>query len=99
MEMVTWISLIDIWSNSIPISATNNEFLQSEYRGWKLYRIPINNINNYNIITNNPAINPSLSKISYARLWFEVDKTVRIKIAELNIVGNKWGRETYFTSQ
>ncbi len=75
---------------SIPISATNNEFLQSEYRGWKLYRIPINNINNYNIITNNPAINPSLSKISYARLWFEVDKTVRIKIAELNIVGNKW---------
>ncbi|MBI9031268.1 cell surface protein SprA [bacterium] len=75
---------------SIPISANNNEFLQSEYRGWKLYRIPINNKNNYNIITNNPAINPSLSKISYARLWFEVDKTVRIKVAELSIVGNRW---------
>ena len=75
---------------SIPISANNNEFLQSEYRGWKLYRIPINNVNNYNIITNNPAIKPSLSKVSYARLWFEVDKTVRIKIAELSIVGNKW---------
>lgn len=75
---------------SIPISASNNEFLQSEYRGWKLFRIPINNSNNYNVITNNPAIKPSLSKISYARLWFEVDKTVRIKIAELSIVGNKW---------
>ncbi len=75
---------------SIPISANNNEFLQSEYRGWKLFRIPINNENNYSSITNNPAINPSLSKISYARLWFEVDKTVRIKVAELSIVGNKW---------
>ena len=75
---------------SIPLSTNNNEFLQSEYRGWKLFRIPISNTDNYDVITNNPAIKPSLSKVSYARLWFEVDKTVRIKIAELNIVGNKW---------
>ncbi|OQY37901.1 MAG: hypothetical protein B6226_04470, partial [Candidatus Cloacimonetes bacterium 4572_65] len=75
---------------SVPLSSLNNEFLQSEYRGWKLYRIPIANANNYTTITNNSALNPSLSKISFARLWFEVDKTVRIKVAELNIVGNKW---------
>ncbi|MFA7056517.1 MAG: hypothetical protein WC155_03000 [Candidatus Cloacimonadales bacterium] len=75
---------------TIPLSSSENEFLQSEYRGWKLFRIPISNEKNYEMITNNAALKPSLSKVSYARIWFEVDKTVRIKIAELNIVGNKW---------
>lgn len=75
---------------TIPLSSSESEFLQSEYRGWKLFRIPIANENNYEMITNNQALKPSLSKVSYARVWFEVDKTVRIKIAELSIVGNKW---------
>ncbi len=75
---------------SIPLSSNNFDFLESEYRGWKLYRIPISDQDIYNAISNTTGINPDLSKISYARVWAEVDKTVRITIAELNVVGNKW---------
>jgi hypothetical protein len=75
---------------SIPLSSDNFEYLESEYRGWKLFRIPIKDTDLYSIVSSNSAIDPTFSKISYARLWFEVDKTVRINVAEVNIVGNKW---------
>jgi hypothetical protein len=82
---------------TIPLSASSFEFLESEYRGWKLFRLPLKDIDLYNIVNGNAAVDPSLSKVSYARIWLEVDKTVRVNIAELNVVGNKWEERPIMT--
>ncbi|HNW99792.1 MAG TPA: hypothetical protein PLE74_03250 [Candidatus Cloacimonadota bacterium] len=72
------------------ISLTNNVLYPpiNVYKGWKLYRIPLHDQNYVQTITN--SINPSLQKVCFARVWFETDRTTRIKFANLDIVGNKW---------
>jgi hypothetical protein len=55
---------------------------------WNLYRIPLIEYDVANDLTNETEVD--LDKIYYARLWFQVTDSVRIDIAELDIVGNKW---------
>ncbi len=67
-----------------------SKFLESQYNGWRLYRIPLHNPENYKIISNTVGKVPNLKKISYARVWFEVEDSTRVKLVSLDVVGNKW---------
>jgi hypothetical protein len=54
--------------------------------GWKLYRIPMRDQKYYEEFGA-----PSFENILYARIWFTgVNKTTRVSIAEVAMVGNKW---------
>ncbi|MCD4796672.1 MAG: hypothetical protein K8R49_05825 [Candidatus Cloacimonetes bacterium] len=67
-----------------------DEFFISQYKGWKLFRIPIHDSENYRIISNESNKVPNIKKICYARTWFEVEDSTRIKLVSLDLVGNKW---------
>ena len=66
------------------------EFMEGEFNGWRLFRIPLHNPDNYRIITDNPNEIPDIKKITFARIWFEVEDSTRVRIVNLDIVGNKW---------
>ncbi|HNX36766.1 MAG TPA: hypothetical protein PL124_00295 [Candidatus Cloacimonadota bacterium] len=59
--------------------------------GWRLYRIPLTDPEYYQIVNNSTTgVQPSLKKISYARIWLETDTTAKVLIADASVVGNKW---------
>lgn len=64
----------------------NSHDYESEYKGWRLYRIPIND----HVIKTETVTKPDLRRINYARVWLEVEELARVKIARLELVGNKW---------
>ena len=66
------------------------EFMEGEFNGWRLFRIPLHNPENYRIITDNASKVPNIKKISFSRIWFEVEDSTRVRIVNLDIVGNKW---------
>ena len=66
------------------------EFLEGEFNGWRLFRIPLHNSDSYRIITDNPNEMPNIKKIFNTRIWFEVEDSTRVRIVNLDIVGNKW---------
>jgi len=66
------------------------EFLESEFNGWRLFRIPLHNPDNYNIISDVANEVPNIKKISFSRVWFEVEDSTRVRIVNLDVVGNKW---------
>lgn len=72
------------------LSLKDSLYLQSEYKGWRLYRIPLQDEDNYSIVSNDVGIEPNYKKISYARIWFEVEELSRVRIVNLDLVGNKW---------
>jgi len=72
------------------LSLQDTIFLQSQYKGWKLFRIPLHDAENYSIISNESNKTPDLEKISYTRIWFEVEDLARIRLVSLDLVGNKW---------
>lgn len=63
---------------------------ESEYNGWRLYRIPIDS----GTIKTDSATKPDLRRVSFARVWMEVEELTRVRIAKLDIVGNRW-QENY----
>ncbi len=67
-----------------------DEFMESEFNGWRLFRIPLHNPENYRIISDNVNEVPNIKKITFARIWFEVEDSTRVRIVNLDIVGNKW---------
>lgn len=67
-----------------------SQYLESQYNGWRLYRIPLKEAENYQIISNTVGKVPRFDKISYARIWFEVEDSTRVKLVSLDLVGNKW---------
>ncbi|MBT4576245.1 MAG: hypothetical protein HOB92_07220 [Candidatus Cloacimonetes bacterium] len=67
-----------------------NEFMVSEFNGWRLFRIPLHNPENYRIISDNIGEVPNIKKITFSRVWFEVEDSTRVRIVNLDIVGNKW---------
>ncbi len=69
------------------------EFMESEFNGWRLFRIPLHNPDNYRIITDNANEVPNIKKITFSRIWFEVEDSTRVRIVNLDIVGNKWEEE------
>ncbi|MDA3814403.1 MAG: cell surface protein SprA [Candidatus Cloacimonetes bacterium] len=66
------------------------EFMEGEFNGWRLFRIPLHNPDNYRIITDNANEVPNIKKITFSRIWFEVEDSTRVRIVNLDIVGNKW---------
>jgi motility/secretion related protein SprA len=75
---------------SVVLNSPTSEYLTSEYNDWKLFRIPLDDAENYRIISDIPGTDPDLEEISFARIWFEVEETARIKIVSADMVGNKW---------
>ena len=84
------LNTIDIYFEYSVCLNDGEEFLESEYKGWRLYRIPLHDSENYRIVSNEPGKVPNIKKISYARLWFEVEDSTRVKIVSIGVVGNKW---------
>ncbi|MBN2461330.1 MAG: cell surface protein SprA [Candidatus Cloacimonetes bacterium] len=85
---------------SAPLLGNESPYFISEYNGWELYRIPLHNPDPelYHIVTEDPALEPDLKKISYARVWFEVQDRTRIKIVNIDLVGNKWEEAPFRTA-
>ena len=55
---------------------------------WQMYRIPIDEFSSVNEIDSDSPVD--LEQINYARIWFQVKDSVRVSIAEMDIIGNKW---------
>jgi hypothetical protein len=66
------------------------EFMEGEFNGWRLFRIPLHDSDNYRIISDNISKVPNIKEISFTRIWFEVEDSTRVRIVNLDIVGNKW---------
>ena len=75
---------------TLSLQDTSSAYLQSEFNGWKLYRIPLHSADNYRVISNEAGREPNLDKISYARIWFEVTDISKVLMVNLDLVGNKW---------
>ncbi|MBN2828880.1 MAG: hypothetical protein JXR56_01005, partial [Candidatus Cloacimonetes bacterium] len=67
-------------------ASIDSEFLENENNGWKLFRIPMNSFT----IPTTSAVNPDITKIKYARIWFEVSETTKVNLVEFEMVGNKY---------
>jgi len=58
---------------------------------YMLLRIPLNISSAYTVVNNSTTgVQPTLKKVSYARIWAETDRTARVLIASASVVGNKW---------
>ncbi len=86
----------DINSNSVldvtnkyfgfSIDLSKDEYLATENeKGWKLYRIPLADPLSYVKVGE-----PDWSNIRFTRLWVTSDEECTIKIASLQLVGNRW---------
>ena len=69
------------------------EFMEGEFNGWRLFRIPLHNPDNYRIISDNANKVPNIKKVNFSRIWFEVEDSTKVRIVNLDIVGNKWKEE------
>ncbi|MCF7911963.1 MAG: hypothetical protein K9M99_05510 [Candidatus Cloacimonetes bacterium] len=71
------------------VTLEDTVFLENVYNGWYLYRIPIDDEENFREVSNK-NISPDLERVSFARVWFEVEEETRIKIVNVDMIGNKW---------
>jgi len=78
-------------------SQTTNPYIElNQKTHYVLFRIPLNDPDAYQIVNSSTTgVQPTLKKISYARIWAETDKESRILLAAASIVGNKW-QDFYF---
>jgi hypothetical protein len=75
------------FSYSISLADTTGQ----NHDGWVLYRIPLADPEYFTIVNNSPTgVQPTLKKISYARIWLQSDTPARVFIADASVVGNKW---------
>jgi hypothetical protein len=86
----------DINSNSVldltdkyfefTVDLSQSKYLATENdKGWKLYRIPLADPANYVKVGE-----PDWTNIRFSRLWVTADDGCAIKIASLQLVGNRW---------
>ena len=82
-------SVLDLTNNyfEFSIDLSKNEFLGdlTDSVGWRLYRIPLKDSQNYSKVGD-----PNWSDISFARLWISSEEDCIIRIASLQLVGNRW---------
>ncbi|MCA9733195.1 cell surface protein SprA [candidate division KSB1 bacterium] len=90
------------FSYHIDLDDTNNPYfvgytnphVEDINNRYRLYRIPLQVLPGATDTTYRSLVSkPDLSNIQYARLWMggvDSSKTVRIKIAEINLTGNDW---------
>lgn len=75
------------FSYSVSLADTTGQ----NHDGWVLYRIPLTDPDYYTIVNNSTTgTQPTLKKISYARIWLQGDSAAKVYIADASIVGNKW---------
>jgi len=77
---------------SYSFAVTGSEHLVNvNHSQWRLYRIPLHDPNIYTIVNNSgTGVQPSMQRISFARITLETDIAARVYIADMAIVGNKW---------
>lgn len=63
-----------------------SESYESEHKGWRLYRIPMDRF----VVKSETGRRPDLRAINYARVWMQTDELARVQIARLHVVGNRW---------
>lgn len=79
------------FSYSFSLSDAESPLIVDSLKAWRRYRIPLNDAQYYQIVNNSgTTVQPTLKKISYARIWLDTEHEVRVKIADISIVGNKW---------
>ncbi len=87
----------DINSNSVldltdsyfefAIDLSTDEFLAdtSDSKGWRLYRVPLKDPQNYIQVSD-----PDWAEIRFARLWVDCQEECLVEIASIQLVGNRW---------
>lgn len=77
---------------SYAVSLNDSLHLENiNHDGWRVYRIPVTDPAYYQIVNNySTGVQPTLKKISYARIWLETNETAKVLIADASVVGNKW---------
>ena len=79
------------------VTLKDTTYLESEYNDWYLYRIPVDDPDDYNIISNS-SVQPDLERISFARVWFETQEDALVKLVNFDLIGNKW-EENYIRDE
>jgi hypothetical protein len=77
----------------VSLSDTTSVYFQSQFNGWRLFRIPLRE-SEARSIHKNVSSDPDLSKISFVRMWYETPAMAKIRLVYLDIVGNKWRKMT-----
>ncbi len=72
---------------SFPLSEISDWYIGDTHSGFKYFRIPMKA---FTSIQTSSGEQPSLDKIEYTRIWFQVQDNAKFDIALFNIVGNKW---------
>jgi len=67
----------------------NSPYLQSQYNGWQLFRIPLKN-NDEMEVSGTDTYGGIIDKVSYVRMWYTADADVKIRMVYIDIIGNKW---------
>jgi len=82
-------SVLDLTNDyfEFSIDLSKSEFLGdlSDSVGWRLYRIPLKDPQNYDKVGD-----PDWSDIRFARLWVSSKENCTIRIASIQLVGNRW---------
>jgi len=88
-EDINYNSVLDLTNNyfEFAIDLSETEFLgdTSDSKGWRLYRIPLKEPQNYTKVGD-----PDWSEIKFARLWVSSAEDCLIRIASIQLVGNRW---------
>lgn len=80
-------------SYSFSLTSPDSSLVVDSYNQWRMFRIPLNDEQYYQMVNSSGTnIQPSLQKISYARIWLDTDAQmdVKVRIADISVVGNKW---------
>lgn len=82
-------SVLDLTNNyfEFTIDLSKSEFLGdlSDSVGWRLYRIPLKDPQYYIEVGD-----PDWSEIKFARLWVNSEENCTIRIASIQLAGNRW---------
>ncbi|HNX03109.1 MAG TPA: hypothetical protein PKM71_05550 [Candidatus Cloacimonas sp.] len=80
-------------SYSFSLTNPDSSIVVDSYNQWRMFRIPLNDEQYYQLVNSSGTnIQPTLQKISYARIWVDTDSEmdVKVRIADISVVGNKW---------
>ncbi|MCK9158454.1 MAG: hypothetical protein M0P53_06535 [Candidatus Cloacimonas sp.] len=80
-------------SYSFSLSNPDTSIVIDSYNQWRMYRIPLSDEQYFQLVNSSGTnIQPSLQKVSYARIWLDTDCTmdIKVRIADISVVGNKW---------
>lgn len=80
-------------SYSFSLTNPDSALIVDSFNQWQMFRIPLNDEQYYQLVNSSGTnIQPTLQKISFARIWIDTDCSmdVKVRIADISVVGNKW---------